>query len=155
MTGASRYLTEEPLDLLALQRQVATLEDGAIASFLGTARRFSEGKEVLELRYEAYREMADGVIEAILREAADRFPGARAIARHRLGLCPLGEAAVAIVAVAPHRKEAFAACRYVIDTLKQRAPIWKQEVYADGTQWIGDPATPCSHDPAPSPGEAP
>ena len=60
-------------------------------------------------------------------------------ARYRLGDCSLGEASVAVVAAAPHRDEAFAACRFVIDTVKAQAPIWKQEVFADGTAWVGDP----------------
>lgn len=143
MTGP--ILTRDPLALTPLIEQLASVEDGAIATFLGTARRHSDGKEVVELRYEAYWEMAENVIEEILSEVPRRFPGARAVARHRVGLCPLGEASVAVVAASAHRKEAFAACRFVIDTLKQKAPIWKQEVYADGTRWIGDPEHPCSH----------
>jgi molybdopterin synthase catalytic subunit len=134
------------LDLGALVTKVATIDDGAIATFLGTARRFSEGKEVEELRYEAYPEMAEKVLAEILAAVPQRFPGARAEAHHRLGICPLGEASVAVAAAAPHRKEAFAACRYVIDALKSQAPIWKQEVYSDGTRWIGDPDRPCSHE---------
>lgn len=140
-------LTREPLPLAALMARVATVEDGAIASFLGTARRHSDGKEVVELVYEAYWEMAEKVIAEILAEVGERFPGARAVAMHRVGLCPLGEASVAVVAASPHRKEAFAACRYVIDTLKAKAPIWKREVYADGSRWVGDVDHRCSHAP--------
>lgn len=142
---ATRYLCDEPIDLAALCAELATVEDGAVTSFLGTARLHSGGKEVTELRYEAYRSMAERVIGEILAEVPPRFPGARATARHRLGLCPLGEVSVAIVAASPHREEAFAACRYVIDTIKSRAPIWKQEVYTDGTRWVGDPEHPCDH----------
>ena len=138
-------LTHDPLSLEPLIRAVATVEDGAIATFLGTARKYSEGKEVVELRYEAYWDMAEKVIAEILSEVPERFEGARAVAMHKVGLCPLGEASVAVVAASPHRGEAFTACRYVIDTLKAKAPIWKQEVYADGTRWIGDAENRCSH----------
>jgi molybdopterin synthase catalytic subunit len=122
-------------------RAVATVEDGAICTFVGTARRHSEGKEVNLLRYDAYPEMAEKVIEEILGDAARRFPDVKVSAMHRLGPCPLGEASVAVVAAAPHRDTAFAACRFVIDAIKKSAPIWKQEVFGDGTEWVGDPTS--------------
>ena len=136
----STYLQQEEPCAQTLARTLASEEDGAVCTFLGTARRPSEGKEVDALSYEAYPAMAEKVIGQILAEVPERFPAARALARHRLGPCALGEASVAVAAVAPHRKEAFAACRYVIDEIKARAPIWKQEVYADGTAWVGEPS---------------
>jgi molybdopterin synthase catalytic subunit len=140
-------LTNVPIDVAALVRSVATLEDGAIVTFLGTARRHSEGKAVLELRYEAYAAMAEKALEEIVTATQAKWPGTRVVVQHRLGACPLGEASVAVVAVSPHRAEAFAACRFVIDTVKRDAPIWKQELFADGTAWVGDPA---SYRPAPA-----
>ncbi|MSR46589.1 MAG: molybdenum cofactor biosynthesis protein MoaE [Planctomycetes bacterium] len=135
------HLTRSAIELARLVAQVATVDDGAICTFVGTARRNSEGREVNLLRYEAYPEMADQEIGAIVAEAERKFSGARIATLHRLGDCPLGEASVAVVAAAPHRVEAFAACRYVIDEIKARAPIWKQEQFRDGTAWVGDPGS--------------
>jgi molybdopterin synthase catalytic subunit len=134
-------LTDRPIDTDALVREVADVEQGGVCLFLGTARRRSEGKEVELLRYDAYSPMAEKVIEEILAETMRRFPDARVTAMHRLGPCPIGEASVAVVAAAPHRDSAFAACRFAIDTLKKDAPIWKQEVFRDGTAWVGDPGS--------------
>ena len=134
-------LTHERIDVDELARAVATVEDGAVCTFLGTARRHSEGRRVNLLRYDAYPEMAEKVIEEIVSEAKRRFPDVKVAAMHRLGPCPLGEASVAVVAAAPHRDAAFAACRFVIDAIKQRAPIWKQEQFEDGSAWVGDPGS--------------
>ena len=139
--AATPHLTRTRIDVDALVARVASVEAGALCTFLGTARRHSEGKEVNLLCYEAYPEMADAAIAAIVAEAQVQFAGARVAALHRLGDCPLGEASVAVVAAAPHRVEAFAACRYVIDAIKARAPIWKQEQFRDGTAWVGDPGS--------------
>lgn len=135
------WLTRGAIDLARLTAAVATVEHGAICTFLGTARRTSEGREVNLLRYEAYPEMAEKELAAIVAEAEQRFAGARVAVQHRLGDCPLGEASVAVVAAAPHRVAAFAACRHVIDAIKERAPIWKQEQFRDGAAWVGDPAS--------------
>ena len=131
-------VSEEPR-LGPLIDAVATVEDGAVCTFLGTARRHSDGKVVEELRYEAYPEMAERMLAQVQRRAEQEHPGARVAVQHRIGPCPLGEASVAVAAAAPHRGEAFAACRWAIDTLKAEVPIWKQEVYSDGTAWIGEP----------------
>ncbi len=137
--GNWKYLTEGEPDLSSLIARVATTADGAVCTFQGTAREQSEGKSVRSLRYDAYHPMADQVIQQILEEARTRFGELRVAAMHRIGDCPLGESSVAVAAASPHRPEAFAACRFVIDEIKSRAPIWKQEVYADGTAWIGEP----------------
>ena len=138
MSG-TRRLIDGPLDVDALVRSVAGVEHGAVCTFLGTARRHSEGRLVNLLRYDAYLEMAEAVIEEILADAMRSHPSARVEARHRLGPCPLGEASVAVVAAAPHRDAAFAACRFTIDAIKKRAPIWKQEVFDDGAaHWVGE-----------------
>jgi molybdopterin synthase catalytic subunit len=129
-------LTPAPLDLAALAAAVGDPDHGGTASFIGTTRREGGLREVVELRYEAYEELARAELEAIRDEAETRF-GARVAIAHRVGPVPVGQASVAIAASAGHRPAAFAACRYAIDELKARAPIWKQAVYADGeARWL-------------------
>lgn len=129
-------LTPEPLDPMALVAAVGDPEHGGTATFLGSPRREEGGREVVELRYEAYEELAATEMAAIAAEAEARF-GARVAAAHRVGPVAVGEASVAVAASAGHRPAAFAACRYVIDELKSRAPIWKQTVHADGdASWL-------------------
>lgn len=129
-------ITPEPLDPMALAAAVGDPDHGGTATFLGSPRREEGVREVVELRYEAYEELAVTEMAAIAAEAQARF-GARVAAAHRVGAVAVGEASVAVAASAGHRPAAFAACRYVIDELKSRAPIWKQTVYADGeVSWI-------------------
>lgn len=132
-------LVREPIDLAALTDRAAG--DGAVALFLGVVRSENRGREVLRLEYEAYEEMALPLMEEIAAEVARRFPvtGVRLV--HRLGRLEIGEASVAVAVASPHRAEAFAACRFAIDTLKAQVPIWKKELYADGSEWLdGTPA---------------
>ena len=120
---------------------VADPDHGGTAAFVGTTRREGADREVAELYYEAYEELALSEMAAVA-EAAARF-GARVAVAHRVGRVAVGEASVAVAASAGHRPAAFAACRYVIDELKRRAPIWKQTVYADGeASWIDGCAAP-------------
>lgn len=134
--GASSGLTSEPIDVAALERAVATLEHGAVVTFVGRARRFADdGREVTELEYEAFAEMADRVLADIVEEAARRCPGSVSAVVHRTGRVPLGEVAVAIVSAAPHRAEAYEASRFAIEAIKQRLPIWKRERFVDGSEW--------------------
>jgi molybdopterin synthase catalytic subunit len=129
-------LSDAPLDPAALAAAVADPEHGGTAGFLGTTRREAGSREVEGLRYEAYEELALAELGAIAAEARARF-GARVALAHRVGWVPVGEPSVAIAASAPHRAAAFAACRYAIDELKRRAPIWKQTVFADGgATWV-------------------
>jgi molybdopterin synthase catalytic subunit len=133
--GASSGLVEGPIDVAALERSVAAVEHGAVVTFLGTARnRADDGREVTELEYEVYPEMAVSVLEAIAREAEERWSVAVAVV-HRYGSVPLGEAAVAIVTAATHRGEAYEANRFVIEAIKERLPIWKRERFVDGSEW--------------------
>ena len=102
--------------------------------FLGTVR---DDAGVTGIDYSAYDSMAEEEIERILAEAHERWPDARVMLLHRLGLIPAGEASIAIAAAAPHRDTAFAACRHVIEAVKQRVPIWKKEFRGDGSeQWV-------------------
>jgi molybdopterin synthase catalytic subunit len=128
-------LTNGPIDVTALER-IAGLAHGAVVTFVGRARnRADDGREVLELEYEAYPEMAEATLRAVAAEVAKRWPGCAVAVVHRTGAVPIGDAAVAIVTAAPHRADAYEANRYVIEAIKQRLPIWKLERFADGTQW--------------------
>ncbi len=136
----------KPFVRVALTREViaaATLADtvrgaraGAVATFEGTVRDHHEGKAVSHLEYEAHSPMAVAVIEQIVAEAAERWDVERIAVRHRLGRLEIGEVSVAIAVSSAHRATAFGAMRYVIDTLKARAPIWKRETGPDGSFWV-------------------
>jgi molybdopterin synthase catalytic subunit len=131
-------LVREPIDVPALQ-DVGTA-DGALCLFLGVVRGDNDGRRVVRLEYEAYEEMALPMIEEIAAQARGRFGVSDVRIVHRLGVLEVGEVSVAVAVASPHRAEAFAACRYAIDTLKARVPIWKKELYADGAVWREEPA---------------
>ena len=115
---------------------------GAIDVFVGTTRRFTGEKETVRLEYDVYPEMAAAEMVRIGTEALDKWTVERVVLIHRVGPVAPGEASVIVGASAPHRSAAFEACRYLIDTLKERAPIWKKENYADGTEeWVGQAPT--------------
>jgi molybdopterin synthase catalytic subunit len=134
--GGPIGLTEAEIDVSSLEAAVAGTGHGALVTFVGRARdRADDGREVLELEYEAYPEMASRVLEEIAREAERRWPGCVIAVVHRIGAVPIGEAAVAIVAAAPHRSDAYDANRFVIEAIKDRLPIWKRERFADGSEW--------------------
>jgi molybdopterin synthase catalytic subunit len=130
-------IVEGPIDELALEDSVRTDADGAVIVFRGVARRQSRGREVVHLEYEAYPEMAEKVMAQIADEMKSRWPITRVAIVHRTGVLEIGQASVIIAVSAPHRGEAFAATEYAIDRLKQIVPIWKKEVWSDGSQWIG------------------
>ena len=136
-TGDLVRLVHEPIDLTILLG--ISPADGAACLFVGVVRNENEGRSVERLEYEAYEEMALPLMEEIAAETRRRFPvtGVRLV--HRLGRLEIGEASVAVATTSPHRGEAFAACRFAIDTLKARVPIWKKEHYADGTAWLEGP----------------
>src|ERR1051326_4159027 len=130
-------VVEGPIDELALDNEVRPDADGAVIVFRGVARRHSRGREVVHLEYEAYPEMAEKVMAQIGDEMQSRWPISRVAIVHRTGVLQIGQASVVIAVSAPHRGEAFAAAQYAIDRLKQIEPIWKKEVWSDGSQWIG------------------
>jgi MoaE-MoaD fusion protein len=133
--GATSLLVDEPIDVAALEAAVSATGFGAVVTFVGRARdRSDDGREVIELDYEVYPDMAASVLAEIAREAEAQWPVEVAVA-HRHGVVPLGEAAVAIVAAAPHRAEAYEANRFVIEAIKERLPIWKRERFGDGSEW--------------------
>ncbi|MEX2497085.1 MAG: molybdenum cofactor biosynthesis protein MoaE [Woeseia sp.] len=120
-----------------LRSRLAEPAAGAYASFEGWIRNENEGNAVLRLEYEAYEPLAVKEGERVIREAKDKYPVLQAHCVHRTGLLELGEVAVWVGVAAPHRDEAFAACRYIIDQVKFRLPIWKKEHYADGhSGWV-------------------
>lgn len=129
--------TSEPLDPEALGRRVRSDADGAVLVFVGTVRNHNDGRPVSGLRYECYREMAEKELGDIGREALSRWEVGRVAVEHRVGELAIGDAAVVVAVAAPHRRPCFEASRYVMEAVKRRAPIWKREAYADGTEgWV-------------------
>jgi len=137
VSGGSLQLVLGPLDVAAVVREVESPEAGAIASFVGTVRRRSRGRDVLHLEYEAFEEMAEEMLERLAAELTDRHALCGVAVHHRLGRVEIGEASVVIAVSAPHRSAALDACREAIETLKTSIPLWKKEVYAGGEEWIG------------------
>jgi molybdopterin synthase catalytic subunit/molybdopterin converting factor small subunit len=135
--GAGRcWLSDRPLDSAAVSARVEGPGMGGIVVFVGAVRDRARGREIRHLEYEAYPGMAEREMERIADEAAGRWQGARVAIAHRTGRLEIGDVAVVVAAAAPHRAEAFAACRYAIDTLKERVPIWKKEFATDGEYWV-------------------
>jgi molybdopterin synthase catalytic subunit/molybdopterin converting factor small subunit len=134
--GAFRLVEGEP-DLDAVVREVADERAGAIATFQGTVRRQSRGREVIALEYEAYSGMAEKVMGEIAAGVKERYDLCEVAVAHRVGRCNVGDVSVAIAVSALHRQDALAACRDVIDELKERVPLWKKELYEGGEEWIG------------------
>jgi molybdopterin synthase catalytic subunit len=127
-------LTRARIDLAALLG--ASPADGAVCLFVGVVRDENAGRRVSHLEYEAYEDMALPLMEEIAGEARARWAVSDVRVVHRLGRLEIGEPSVAVAVASAHRPEAFAACRYVIDTLKAQVPIWKKEFYADGAVWL-------------------
>jgi len=136
------WLTEDAIDVAELLAAVAGDGNGGTVVFLGTVRRSPEDGDVEAIEYSAYREMAEPELGRIVAEALAQWPQARIVLQHRLGVVPTGEASLVIAAAAPHRADAYAASRFVIEETKRRAPIWKKERLASGaTRWVeGRPA---------------
>jgi molybdopterin synthase catalytic subunit len=131
-------ITSAPLDLQALIGETAAdaAGDGAITSFAGLVRDHNQGRRVSFLEYEAYEPLAVRGLNRIIDEAREAWPGARLGIHHRIGRLEIGEASIIIVAVSPHRGDAFAACRYAIERVKQIVPIWKHEHFEGGDVWL-------------------
>ena len=138
------FVTAEPIDLAPLIAAVQAPDRGGVASFLGLVRNHHGGRAVLRLEYSAYAPMAEAECARIVAEAEGRWQVALAL-RHRVGSLAVGDVAVAAAAASGHRDEAFAACRYVIEEVKRRVPIWKREYYADGTEVWVDPTATLQH----------
>ena len=137
VSGGAFRITDRPLDLGAAVAEAASDEAGAVATFVGTVRRASRGREVLYLEYEAFEEMAESMLVRLAQELTEKHGLCEVAIHHRTGRVEIGEPSVVIAVSAPHRAAALEACREAIDTLKETIPLWKKEVYAGGEEWIG------------------
>jgi len=137
VSGGDFRLSDGPLSLEAVVSEVAQNEAGAIATFVGTTRAHSRGRTVTHLEYEAYAGMTEKVMAEIADELRSRYELCGIAIHHRTGRVEIGEPSVVIAISAPHRQDALAACKDAIDTLKERVPLWKKEVYQGGEEWIG------------------
>ena len=130
-------LTHSPLDPSAILAQVASNDAGAVVLFLGTTREFTKGRQTASLDYECYPQMAEAKLAELETQAREKWPLIHVSIVHRLGRLGLGEASIAIAVSSPHRQAAFEAGKWLIDTIKEDVPIWKQENWADGTsEWV-------------------
>ena len=130
------HLTFNPIDVAALLSEVRS-SDGGVCVFLGVVRDENEGLPTVAIQYEAYGPMAEAEMARIARRIEDEWPDARVRIQHRAGRLEVGEVSVAVVATAPHRREAFEACRAAIDRVKASVPIWKKEFHPDGSaEWV-------------------
>ena len=131
-------ISERALDEAEVAARVEGPDAGGVVAFVGRVRNQARGHSIEHLVYEAYPEMAEREMEKIADEAGERWPGTRVAIAHRVGRLEIGDAAVVVVAASAHRDAAFLACRFAIDTLKERVPIWKREVATDGAYWVDD-----------------
>ncbi|MBA3843009.1 MAG: molybdenum cofactor biosynthesis protein MoaE [Actinobacteria bacterium] len=137
VSGGAFRLSEEPLSLDQVVDEVRDERAGAIATFTGTTRIHSRGRDVEHLDYEAYEGMAEQVMDEIAESLAGRYELCAVAIHHRIGRVGIGDTSVVIAVSAPHRQDALSACKDAIDELKERVPLWKKEVYAGGEEWIG------------------
>jgi len=131
------YLTDDPIDRESLIRSVMRPSDGACAVFEGVVRNHHEGKNVESIFYDAYRPMAEKEIARVVAQVQRDYPDVNIAIIHRLGKLNVGDISIAIACSSPHRGEAFAACRNVIDRIKETVPIWKKERGPGGEEWVG------------------
>jgi molybdopterin synthase catalytic subunit len=137
------FFTNDPIDTAALARSVVRPSDGASIVFEGIVRNHNEGKAVQSIVYEAYLPMAEKEMAGVVDAVRAAYPDVAVAVVHRLGHLVVGDASIAIACASPHRAEAFAACRDVIDRIKKTVPIWKKERGPDGEEWVG---WQCKHD---------
>ncbi len=137
VSGGTFRLSELPLSLDDAVREVASDDAGAIATFTGTTRARSRGRDVVRLEYEAYEGMAEAEMERIAAELKERHSLIEVAIHHRVGVVGIGETSVVIAVSSAHRADALAACAQAIDTLKGTVPLWKKEIYVGGAEWIG------------------
>ena len=133
----SILVTEGPLDPGELTDRVRTGSSGAVVTFLGTTRDHNAGRRVTMLEYEAYRPMADKMLAQVASEMTGRWELGGVAIGHRIGRVDIGEISLVVASSAAHREDAFQACQYAIDRIKQIVPIWKKEHFEGGQVWIG------------------
>ncbi|MGE6631208.1 molybdenum cofactor biosynthesis protein MoaE [Bacillus sp. NPDC077027] len=131
-------ITDQPIDVNQLIDHVQRREAGAITTFVGTVREWTNGKKTLRLEYEAYPPMAEKMLKQIGKEIQEKWSNTVVAIVHRIGILDITDAAVAIAVSSPHRKAAYEANEYAIERIKQIVPIWKKEYWEDGEAWIGD-----------------
>ncbi|HVE72044.1 MAG TPA: molybdenum cofactor biosynthesis protein MoaE [Thermoanaerobaculia bacterium] len=131
------YLSDDPIDPRALVERVMRKSDGAYVLFEGVVRNHHDGRAVESIFYDAYRPMAEKEMDVIVRDIESQYPDVALAVVHRLGHLVVGDSSIAIVAASPHRREAFEACRMMIDRIKETVPIWKKERGPDGAEWVG------------------
>jgi len=136
MSVSQVAVTSAPLDSEGLVAAVDKKGDGAVVTFAGLVRDHNQGRQVRFLEYEAYEPLALRALQRIVDEARELWPGARVAVHHRLGRLEIGEASIVIAAASAHRADAFAACRYTIERVKQIVPIWKREHFDGGDVWL-------------------
>ena len=129
-------VTHEPLDPEVVTRKVVKDTNGAVVTFLGTTRDNFEGKRVITLEYEAFEEMAVKKLEEIRQGLMAEFQIEDIAISHRIGRVDIGQVSLVVAVASPHRKEAFLACHEAVDRLKETVPIWKKEIYEDGSRWV-------------------
>ncbi|KIL36774.1 molybdopterin converting factor [Cohnella kolymensis] len=135
--GKRFLITEEKLDIDSVVAQISHPDHGAALAFVGTTREWTRGQRTITLQYEAYIPMAESAMEQIGEEIARKWPCTLCAIAHRIGTVGINEISVVIAVSSPHRAESYEASRYAIERLKQKVPIWKKEVYEDGTEWKG------------------
>ncbi|OYD44440.1 molybdenum cofactor biosynthesis protein MoaE [Sphingobacterium cellulitidis] len=129
-------ISNQALDLLSCLEISKDLESGGVATFIGSVRSKTKGKEVVRLEFECYEPMAIKEMKKIAESAIAKFAVRNVVIHHRIGVLYPGDVAVIIVVNDGHRESVFDACRYIIDTLKETVPIWKKEVFKDGAEWV-------------------
>ena len=132
-------ITDDRLDPEAITARVRGPQNGAVVTFLGTTRASTGDRKVLYLEYEAYRPMADRLLAKVVDEMRQRFSVEDVAIAHRLGRLEIEDISLVVAVAAPHRKDAFAACQYAVDRVKQAVPIWKKEHFEDGEVWVESP----------------
>lgn len=142
MTDIKTAIESNPLDVSDAVARVSSPDCGGIAVFVGVVRESAAvedntAKPVVRLEYEAHPDLAEERLAEVSQEAAEKWDLRHVVAIHRIGTCELGEPTVIVACGAPHRGDALDACRFIIDALKLTVPIWKREVYADGSSWVG------------------
>ena len=130
-------ISRDVLDAEEITATVCAPDKGGVVTFLGTVRDHTGGKRVLYLEYEAYKEMAEKMLDRIAEEVVERWDDTVVSIAHRLGRMEVGEISLVVAAASPHRAEAFSACQYVVNRIKENVPIWKKEAFEGGEVWVG------------------
>ena len=141
----SQYITKEPIDIFQYWKDVHDSETGAVVVFSGEIRGTGKGKQVAWLEYESYESMAEKVIADIVARANEKWPLNKVVCLHRIGRLEITDCAILVITCSAHRDAAYKANRYIVDEVKHMAPIWKNEIFTDGTHAWGANCEGCEH----------